>query len=215
MLKHQLKPPKSDFKGSIRKNCHENIFICLFRINSICCNFRNLALILPISLITTHACAESLLPSCPLTPQSQWNNCVGVSDISTGSKYVGEFRGGALNGRGRWSLPSGGVYEGEFKDNEMSGQGVLNYPNGDNYTGEMKHNKRNGWGTLKFSDGDKYVGNWSNDSKNGKGTYFFKSGDKYLGEFDNDEMQGYGTYYTSDGNKHDEGMWRHNNPIRK
>jgi hypothetical protein len=49
---------------------------------------------------------------------------------SNGDTYVGEFRGGMLNGKGVYQFANGNRYEGEFRDNHIQGNGTFKCANG-------------------------------------------------------------------------------------
>ena len=40
-----------------------------------------------------------------------------------GEKYVGEWKGGKRNGKGKYFFTSGNIYEGDFTANAMTGNG--------------------------------------------------------------------------------------------
>ena len=44
--------------------------------------------------------AQSNLPACKGSDASRWSNCVGSNTFASGNKYVGEQKGGKLNGQG-------------------------------------------------------------------------------------------------------------------
>ena len=48
----------------------------------------------------------------------------GLCTISTGSRYVGEYRDNKKNGQGTFYWNDGGRYEGEFKDGKYNGLGI-------------------------------------------------------------------------------------------
>ena len=70
---------------------------------------------------------------------SSWTNCVGKLTFSNGTKYVGEFKDGNLNGQVTVTFANGGKYVGELKDGKQSGQGTATSANGEKYVGEFKN----------------------------------------------------------------------------
>ena len=96
----------------------------------------------------------------------------GIQINPNGSKYVGMFKNGMYNGRGRLIFRKGDYYEGEFKDN-----------------------KANGFGKYVNIKGDIYIGNWVNDQQEGKGELILKNGSMYTGYFKNGMENGKGKKY--------------------
>jgi len=133
------------------------------------------------------AVVASDLPACPSS--GYFHNCFGTYTYSDGSKYVGEWKDGNLNG-----------------------QGTLTYgPNskwaGDKYVGEFKDDKRHGQGTYTHSNGEKYVGGWKDNKRHGQGTYTYRNGDKYVGEFKDGKFNGEGIKTYVNG-RIEEGVWK-------
>jgi hypothetical protein len=63
-------------------------------------------------------------PSCPKTPTSYWDKCVGRVMLSNGDSYVAKFREGKL-GYGTYTFSNGDKYVGELRDGPLiNGQGV-------------------------------------------------------------------------------------------
>ena len=68
--------------------------------------------------------SQTQLPPCPkFTSSNARNSCFGEVHIG-GHKYVGEFRYGAFNGRGSYTMADGQKYVGEFMDSVYHGQGT-------------------------------------------------------------------------------------------
>jgi len=74
---------------------------------------------------------QSQLPACPGSyDRATWTNCVGTvpwggdRKWGTDGKYVGEFRGGLINGQGTLTFSSGAKYVGAFRDGKQTGQGI-------------------------------------------------------------------------------------------
>ena len=86
-------------------------------------------------------------------------------------KYVGEWKDGKENGKGKETFPDGGGYEGGWKNGLYNGHGTLTlYDIGLKYVGEYKDGLRNGHGTLTLHNGTKSfpyfteeVGEWKNN----------------------------------------------------
>ncbi|XP_012313320.2 MORN repeat-containing protein 5 isoform X1 [Aotus nancymaae] len=73
----------------------------------------------------------------------------------TGSKYIGEYVDGRMEGKAKYILPTETVYVGEMKDGMFHGEGTLYYPNGSQYDAVWE----NGLaikGTYTFADGLHY-----------------------------------------------------------
>uniref|UniRef100_A0A2K6U113 MORN repeat-containing protein 5 n=1 Tax=Saimiri boliviensis boliviensis TaxID=39432 RepID=A0A2K6U113_SAIBB len=51
----------------------------------------------------------------------------------TGSKYIGEYVDGRMEGKAKYILPTETVYVGDMKDGMFHGDGTLYYPNGSQY----------------------------------------------------------------------------------
>jgi hypothetical protein len=162
-------------------------------------------------------------------------NGQGSQTYEDGSKYIGEWKDGKLNGRATWinnigvkkyvgewkdnlfhgigtNIPSkGNKYFGEFKDGKRNGVGTYTYANGAKYLGEWKDNLFNGHGNFTASNGDNYIGGWKDDKKYGQGTYTAGIGDKYVGEFKDGKFHGQGTYTWADGKRKYIGEWKGDN----
>ena len=81
------------------------------------------------------------LPVCQGNDVSKWSNCFGSKTDPSGTKYVGEFKGGKRNG-----------------------QGTFIFANGNKYVGEWREDKYNGLGTIYASTGNAILeGIWSDD----------------------------------------------------
>jgi hypothetical protein len=125
-----------------------------------------------------------------------------------GGKAKGEFKSGALHGKGLLHTPEGQIYEGEFKKGKFHGHGASSYPNGEKYSGEWKDNEKHGYGRRVTADGTKYVGEWRDGKRHGEGTLSLLDGEKYEGGFIQDKKHGQGTVTYSEGEKF-EGEWNH------
>ena len=65
----------------------------------------------------------------------------GGLTVANGDKYVGEFKDGYPNGKGKRSSPDGRNYVGEWKDGREHGQGTFTWADGKKYEGEWKDGK--------------------------------------------------------------------------
>ncbi len=170
--------------------------------------------------------------SCTCT-SGDCNNGQGTLTISSGSKYVGEFKDGKYNGQGTFTWDNtdkyigefknsklqghgtlirmnGNKYVGEFKDGKYNGQGTFTWANNDKYVGEFKNDKLQGYGTLIRMNGSKYIGEFKDGKYNGQGTFTWANGSRYVGEFKDGKINGQGTMSNSDGTKTQRGRWENN-----
>ena len=114
------------------------------------------------------------------------------------------IQGDCTNGQGTYTLSSGEKYVGQYKDDERNGQGTNTWPYGSKYVGQWKDGKKNGQGTNTWPYGQKYVGQWKKGKFNGQGTYTWPSGQKYVGQFkDDNAIPGQGKEYLTDGRQLD------------
>lgn len=95
---------------------------------------------------------------------------IGGSD-SIVWKYVGYFKNGKQEGKGKLTFVSGNVYEGDFKDGLKHGKGVF-IGKGKKYEGEYVEGKKHGYGEYTDTDGSIYKGNYSKNNKSGKGMLY-------------------------------------------
>ena len=142
------------------------------------------------------------LPECPAVFSAEWNNCFGTHIWPEGGTYVGEWREGAANGRGSFTLPDGEKYVGEYKDGERNGKGTNTWPDGRRYIGNWQGGAANGFGTTIHPDGRTHIGEYNNGERHGKGTYSWPSGATYTGEYEDGKRSGSGTYKYSNGTKY-------------
>lgn len=176
------------------------------------------------------------LPSCEGENVTKWNNCQGYAIYPKQEKdthqsnYIGEFRNGLPDGKGKSVNGVGSTYEGDFKagkrhgtgtitttsgfkysggwiDDLFSGNGSATFPNGDKYVGQFSKGMANGRGTYSWVSGQKYVGGFINDKKSGQGTLTYADGRKYVGNFLNDVFEGQGSYYDEKGTIVYSGLW--------
>ena len=139
--------------------------------------------------------------------------------------YKGDFKNGAMTGRGVFKYPD----EGDYLTAHRHGQGTAYFPNGElefkgtfengykkdgygketgknnqgqawEYVGEYKNGESDGKGTIIWDNGEKYEGDWKDGHRTGNGVLTFNEkrkgyGYKYVGGFLNNELHGKGTWY--------------------
>ena len=118
----------------------------------------------------------------------------GIQINKDGSKYVGMFKNGMYDGRGRLILHKGDYYEGDFKENKANGFGKYVNNKGEIYIGNWINDKQDGEGELILKDGSRYSGQFKNGMKNGKGKIVWTDSSYYEGNFVNNYFDGYGVY---------------------
>ena len=109
----------------------------------------------------------------------------GIQIDKNGSKYVGMFKNGMFEGKGRLILHKGDYYEGEFVQNKANGQGKYVNTKGEIYNGYWINDKQEGEGELILKDGSIYMGEFKNGKKNGKGRINWNDNSYYEGDFVN------------------------------
>ena len=132
-------------------------------------------LLIALILYAGNAMASSL-PNCSSDFMSNWNNCIGASNLANGNKYVGEWRDGNRTGQGTHTWANGNKYVGEYRNGKRNGQGTFTWANGDKHVGDFKYNKRTGQGTYTWGSGNKHVGEFKDGILNGQGTMTFADG---------------------------------------
>lgn len=65
------------------------------------------------------------LPACHGSNTSYWSNCFGSKTDPSGTKYVGEFKGGKRNGQGTFIFTNGNKYVGEWMEDKYNGLGAI------------------------------------------------------------------------------------------
>jgi hypothetical protein len=73
------------------------------------------------------AVTQSQLPECR---SAYKHNCFGTTTFSSGSKYVGEFKDGKVEGQGTATYANGDKFVGEWRDDLRNGQGIEYRANG-------------------------------------------------------------------------------------
>ena len=83
---------------------------------------------------------------------------LGPYECENQTVYVGQWRNGKKNGRGKQYWTDGSYYEGYWKDSVANGKGRLIHSDGDVYIGQWKDDKAHGYGVYIHTDGSKYEG---------------------------------------------------------
>ena len=132
----------------------------------------------------------------------------GIQIDKNGSKYVGMFKNGMFEGRGRLILHKGDYYEGEFVQNKANGFGKYVNAKGEIYNGYWIDDKQEGQGELILKDGSIYQGQFKDGKKNGKGKITWSDNSYYEGDFVNNYYEGYGVYIMVNKRKGYLGQWK-------
>lgn len=121
----------------------------------------------------------------------------GLMDYKTGERYLGEWKHGKQEGRGKKFVPHENFYYfGEWKHGVLNGFGCIR-PKGDKslilFKGNFVDGEKNGLGIYEDEEKkEKYEGYWKEDKKNGKGVEFYENGDFFQGTWVNDCKTGLG-----------------------
>jgi hypothetical protein len=131
------------------------------------------------------------------------------SGPQAGRIYIGDFKAGKRDGKGKEILANGDIYQGDFKDDYWNGKGVYTYSKrgsngGRSYCGYWKGGKREGKGKEIFCNGDRYEGDFINDKYEGKGKLIWSGNRRegknvYRGGFKKGMKHGVGIYSFSCG----------------
>ena len=132
----------------------------------------------------------------------------GIQIDINGNKYVGMFKNGMFEGRGRLILHKGDYYEGEFVQNKANGFGKYVNAKGEIYNGYWVNDKQEGQGELILKDGSIYQGQFKDGKKNGKGKITWRDNSYYEGDFVNNYYEGYGVYIMVNKRKGYLGQWK-------
>jgi hypothetical protein len=133
-------------------------------------------------------------------------NGPGTLTLSSGDKYVGDFRDGLAVGKVVMTLSTGTII-GEFHDGKITGTATLTLPTGEKYVGEIRDNQLTGQGIMTLPSGETYRGEFRNNKPNGQGTLLSPNGTKYVGEFRDSKRSGQGTEYLASGAIGRSGLW--------
>ncbi|ORC90235.1 MORN1 protein [Trypanosoma theileri] len=107
----------------------------------------------------------------------------GKMQLEDGTVMTGEFLQGKPNGKVEVTLPRCGTFIGEFKNGAVVGRGTLKYGNGDIYEGEFIDSGgpmplRHGKGVYKFHEGNILECTWKRNVLHGDGIYTTSTGDR-------------------------------------
>ena len=133
----------------------------------------------------------------------------GTCTWPDGKTYIGLFRKGFFQGKGKLCVPHMidnerrrmEIYEGQFEEGLFHGFGVLNYANEDHYEGEWYKGQRQGHGKFVITRDNQYsmyIGEWSNGKRNGFGVENATDAEKsYHGMWKDDIREGQGFTITT------------------
>ena len=98
----------------------------------------------------------------------------GIHYYENGDYYVGSFKKGGENGKGKLFGKDRKIkYEGDWANGVKEGNGKEIYGIGDYYVGEFKNDLKNGKGKLfDMNNNIKYEGNWVDDKFEEKNNIF-------------------------------------------
>ena len=118
--------------------------------------------------------------------------------VTSGHRYVGQWRDNRKHGEGTFWYMDGNVYTGAFANDVKHGFGKLVYRPGtlveESYEGEFDRGQRHGRGTYRYqpSTGMVYEGSWHRGLRHGKGTLRWPTGQFYRGDFCQERQAGRG-----------------------
>ncbi len=103
------------------------------------------------------------------------SNFSGTLEFKSGTKYVGSFTAGKLNGEGQIIFPDGSCLSGEnFVDNCLSGDGTFLLEEGTKMVGRFVDNLLCGQGKEFYPDGTLFFeGEYLDGIRHGKGIMYF------------------------------------------
>jgi len=111
--------------------------------------------------------------------------------------YEGMWVNGLEEGKGTLDLVNKDRYVGEFKGGFIEGLGVYTTSNGEIYDGHFIKGKKEGEGSIQYSTQMKeeyitYKGSWKGDLPHGKGRFVYNNGSVYEGEVNYGKITGFG-----------------------
>lgn len=104
-----------------------------------------------------------------------------------GTTYEGELVNGKPNGKGK-IIAKTYICEGDFRNGALNGRGFCSYKNGDRYEGEFRDNKFSGRGKIKYAGGNRYEGEFRDDNLNGEGVLIHQNGRRDEGIWKDGEL---------------------------
>jgi len=173
---------------------------------------RNLISLFVFLLTMTQLQAQCLSGNC--------ENGAGVKILEDGSRYIGQFRQGQLEGVGTRRYVDGSTYQGQWRAGFPHGEGVQYFPDGTTIAGHWDNGRYTGKKPAEFMDKGAERGAYrstgciNGDCFNGEGVFVFSSGAIYIGAFNNGEIHGIGMCMYPDGSKY-QGEWKHRYPEGK
>ena len=136
----------------------------------------------------------------------------GRLEWRNGASFVGEFRDGLAEGKGRYTDPRGSIYEGHYHLGVFSGEGSLHDISGATYVGTFVNNMFNGKGRYSDGEGNLYEGDFVDGKFTGQGVLSTPGGPRHEGQFVNWRPQGSGKFTSSEGTSY-EGWFERGNLI--
>jgi antitoxin component YwqK of YwqJK toxin-antitoxin module len=127
----------------------------------------------------------------------------------------GEFKGAALNGKGKMYDDNGTITEeGVYVDGKLNGTGKCFRDDGSlQKVGVFKDGKLHGKGKTYYEDGKiSREGNFFDDELNGQGKKYYGDGSVYDGLWDNGKRSGLGKMYYADGDIY-QGLWKEDKKV--
>jgi eukaryotic-like serine/threonine-protein kinase len=96
----------------------------------------------------------------------------GTVVLKSGNIYYGDVENATFTGCGKLQYDGNTYYYiGQFRKGNYEGRGKLIYANGNQYDGEFKTNQLHGQGICRFKDGSSLSGDWENNKHKETGRY--------------------------------------------
>ncbi len=116
----------------------------------------------------------------------------GTYTFNDGTKYIGTWNDGKLNGQCEMYFNDGAMYIGDVLDGQFHGIGTYTSADGSKRTGTWSYGKLNGACEIYNNDGTIiYIGEVRDDQFHGKGTKTMPNGSKWTGTWNNgDRVEG-------------------------
>lgn len=139
------------------------------------------------------------ISDCPRgIPVDQWNDCKGEYVNEDGAKYIGVFKVGKLEGKGRLEH-KGDVYVGGFQGGKYHGEGTYRWADGGSHSGRYVNGVSDGYGVMIWPSGARYEGGFKENLRHGRGRYKWPHGDVFEGNYVAGKREGFGKYTFKDG----------------